>query len=121
MLRSSGVVVGDHHSAFMLRLDTAADRLITIKMLGELDKDLVNQHLKFVVDPREAEVEVGQSPQLGFWLLHGVKFGSFCATWWDRYRSLITVYESLFVAWPDSNFACHEEVAGVREFFIRSN
>ena len=66
-LRSSGVVVGDHHSAFMLRLDTAADRLITIKMLGELDKDLVNkQHLKFVVDPREAEVEVGQSPQLGF-------------------------------------------------------
>ena len=31
------------------------DRLITIKMLGKLDKDLVNkQHLKFVFDPREA-------------------------------------------------------------------
>ena len=35
------------------------DRLITSKMLGELDKNLVNkQQLKFEVDLSEAEVEV---------------------------------------------------------------
>jgi hypothetical protein len=42
------------------------NRLITIKMLGELDSDRVNEisrrRLKFTVNPREAEMKEVESP-----------------------------------------------------------
>jgi Peptidase C13 family len=82
------------------------DRLITIKMLGELNSDLAEeisrQRLKFTVNPGEAEAEEAESPQLGFWLPHGIKIRDFSVKWGARYLSVKAAYEGLIGdIWPD--------------------
>jgi hypothetical protein len=82
------------------------NRLITIKMLGELDSNCVNEisrrRLKFTVNPREAEMKEVESPQLGFWLPHGIKIRDFCVEWSARYLSVKAAYEGLIgETWPD--------------------
>ena len=91
-------------------------------MLGELDSDSVKkisrQRFNFAVNPREAEKEEVESPQLGFWLPHGIKIGDFYVKWRARYLSVKAAYEGLIGdTWPDYSIL-EGAVAGLLELPI---
>jgi hypothetical protein len=75
------------------------DRLCTVHMLGAPDMDRIQElskrFLKVRVNPKELEDKEVESPQVGFWLPHGVKIRDLHETWKTRYLLVKDVYENL--------------------------
>ena len=75
------------------------DRLCTIPMLGAPDMDRIREiskkFLKVTVNSKEFEDKQVVSPQVGFWLPHGMKIRDLHETWKTRYLLVKDVYENL--------------------------